>query len=81
MVKGYSWHRLKQFCKRNDIIFYISGLIIVTHVAWWEIQQNRAFVKPKDRQRHIGPFNIPYLDESESFKNYYKKIRSYISEK
>ena len=77
MVKeNYSWERFKRFFKRNDIFFACTALLVVTHFAWWQVQQNKAFVDVKDRKRSIGPFTIPYLDETEYFKKLSKNKSS-----
>lgn len=60
--------RLRRFYQRNDVLFWCAGLVVFSHVVWWQIQQNRAFVSRKDRVHKIGPFEIPYLDETEFYK-------------
>jgi hypothetical protein len=67
------YERFKLFYKRNDILFWSLGLIGVTHFLWWEIQQNKGFVRKEERVRKLGPFTIPYLDELTIFK---KKINT-----
>jgi len=65
----FHWYeRFKLFYKRNDILFWSFGLLGVTHFLWWEIQQNKGFVRKEDRVRKLGPFTIPYLDEFTIFK-------------
>jgi hypothetical protein len=60
--------RLRRFYRRNDIIFWCTGLIVSGHIVWWQLQQNRKFVAKKDRLQHLGPFEVPYLDETEFYK-------------
>ena len=77
MVKEpYSWERLVRFFRRNDALFACTSLVIFGHIAWWQVQQNKLFVPKKERTRHIGPFEIPYLDESEYLRNKLAKKRS-----
>lgn len=64
MISSY-WDRAKKFYRRNDSLFWCAGLFVFMHIVWWEVQQNRAFVSREERVRHLGPFNIPYLDELE----------------
>lgn len=61
--------RLRRFYHRNDVIFWCSGLVIFSHIVWWQIQQNRAFVSKKDRVHKLGPFEVPYLDETDFYKS------------
>lgn len=67
-----TWDRIRKFYRRNDVLFACIGLVVFTHIVWWEVQQNKAIVSKQDRVRHLGPFKIPYLDELDYFKN--KKI-------
>lgn len=60
--------RFKRFYRRNDLLFWCTGLIVLSHILWWEIQQNRAFVSKRDRVERIGPFKLPYLDETDFYK-------------
>jgi hypothetical protein len=74
MVKeSFSWDRFKRFYRRNDTLFYSIGVIVLMHVFWWQIQQNRAYVHPEERRRYLGPFKIIYLDELDFFKRLRQK--------
>lgn len=57
------FERFKRFLKRNDTLFACLGLVICGHIVWWEIQQNRNIIPKESRIKHIGPIQVPYIDD------------------